>query len=432
MGSPGFACRLETHYTSVGDAATVLPDVEGTDMSDNKTRAIADWLIATALVERPIDETLEWFGQKLSTSGIAVDRINCSTFQRHQIMGAVDTTWERDAGARETEFVPKSVIADVNISATPAGWLARSKSDFIRTDLTLAEERSRFASFEDLHARGFTDYLIMKMSYGRQWVFQDAESDSEGVYGSFATKQEGGFTDGEIEAIETLWPAFSLYLKTSTERLLSAKLLQSYVGNLAADSILDGQVERGDGNKIQCALWYSDLRSSTALSARLPTDAYLELLNVYFDCTAGSVLEMGGDVLKLIGDGVMAIFPCETGQEGPACSRALEAARLSVVKAQGLSDGDNAPVSDLRFGIGLHMGDVILGNVGTADRLDMTVTGHSANQVTRIEALTKTMPLSVLASPQFFGCHGHGLVSIGRYPVPDFGGMTEIYSLVDK
>lgn len=398
---------------------------------EDKLKEISDWLVLSALTERPVNETIHSFAQKLSASGIPVHRINCSTFQRHQIMGAVDITWEN--GQCETVSVPKSVILQTNVFETPVGAMARSATVFEHHELKEPETRAKFAIFEKMYARGFSDYLLLKQSYGRQWEFMDTTRDSEGVYGSFATKNDSGFSDVQIEFIKSLWLPFSLFLKTSTEQMLSAKLLEAYVGSLPARNILSGMIERGDGSRINCVLWYSDLRDSTRLSASLPTDEYLELLNNYFDCTAGSVMEHGGEVLKFIGDGVMAIFPFDSGDDRKASSLALSAARQSLSKAKSLqADKTDRAATNLYFGIGLHIGEVILGNVGTAERLDMTVTGPSANQVTRLEALTKTLALSVLASPRFFQSYQDGLTSIGKYPVPDLGGMTEIFSLMEK
>ena len=400
---------------------------------EEKLMEITDWLIVSALTEQPIDETFRSFAKRLLDCGIPVHRINGSTFQRHQIMGAVDTTWEIDVGVSDTEFVPKSVIMNSKLNKTPAGSMAKSASNFERYNLGNVETRAKFQIFEELHARGFCDYLLIKQSYGRNWDSRQTARDSEGVYGSFATKNDGGFSDDQLNEIKSLWPAFSLFLKTATEQMLSAQLLEAYVGRIPAQNILSGMIERGDGNRVSCVLWYSDLRDSTRLSSNLPTDEYLELLNNYFDCTAGSVIENGGEVLKYIGDGVMAIFPLNEHDEKTAFSSALSAVLQSLEKADRLRLKTSAGTAgDLSFGIGLHVGDVILGNVGTAGRLDMTVIGASANQVTRIEALTKSLALSVLASPQFFQSCPEGLTSIGKYPVPDLGGMTEIYSLVEK
>ncbi|MES0882749.1 adenylate/guanylate cyclase domain-containing protein [Roseibium sp. SCP14] len=401
--------------------------------SSGSTRLeISDWFVECALLERPIGETVIAFADRLQDLGFSVQRINCSTFQSHQIMGAVDSTWEQDTGHCETIFVPKSVLVRPDNIERPVGTMARGTSVYERYCLEDPRERSRFPVLEELFAKGYTDYILLKQTYGRHLTWLDFTPDAEGVYGSFATKRSGGFSETEIEGLRSFWRPFALFLKTTTEEMLSAKLLEAYVGNLPAQNILAGMTERGDGNRIKCALWYSDLRGSTRLSASLPSDKYLELLNNYFDCTAGSVIEHGGEVLKLIGDGVMSIFPVDGDNETQACSLALSAAVTSLSKAADLHRDQFDVTAEFYFGIGLHLGEVILGNVGTENRLDMTVTGHSANQVTRIESLTKLLGLSVLASPQFHGAHPKELTSVGKYPVPDFGGMTEIFSLLEK
>ncbi|MCR9138241.1 MAG: adenylate/guanylate cyclase domain-containing protein [Alphaproteobacteria bacterium] len=357
-------------------------------------RAMSGWLVECAVVERPIGEILGQFAEKLRQTGIPVDRINCSTFQRHQIMGAVDTTWDSDTGVQETEFVPKAIVSNVNIHTTPVGVLALNEQTFVRHDLLQERVRTRFEMLEGLHARGFTDYFILKKSYGHKWSSGDFNSGSEGVYGAFATRRAGGFSEADIESIRSVWSHFALFLKSSTERMLSANLLEVYVGKLPAEQILSGMIEHGDGRPINCALWYCDLRSSTRLSTSLPSEQYLALLNHYFVCTAGAVIAKGGEVLKLIGDAVMAIFPFEPGHEATACANALSATREALARARALQLGDNDDiVAHLQFGFGLHMGKVVLGNVGIPERLDMTVTGPSANHVTRLEALTKPLAL---------------------------------------
>ncbi|WP_305984069.1 adenylate/guanylate cyclase domain-containing protein [Roseibium sp. MMSF_3544] len=347
-------------------------------------------------------------------------------------MGAVDTTWDADSGTVKTAFVSKYALTLSENVKTPVGSLARGTSDFERYHLGDPESRARFSVLTDLHAKGYTEYFLLKQTYGRNFEWLNFAPDAEGVYASFATKQTQGFSEAQIESIRAIWQPFALFLKATTERILSEKLLEAYVGNLPAQNILSGMVEHGDGESISCALWYSDLRGSTRLSATLPSGKYLELLNHYFECTAGAVSAHGGEVLKLIGDGVMAIFPFQGGNEAAVCASALAAAEDALRRAGEIQERETDSATELYFGIGLHVGEVILGNVGTANRLDMTVTGHSANQVTRIEALTKPLGLSVLASPTFFQTQSEGLTSVGRYPVPDFGGMTEIYSLVER
>ena len=171
---------------------------------DKNLKDISDWLVECALIELPIRETLHLFAEKLTNAKIPVQRINCSTFQRHQIMGAVDTTWEIDTEAQETEFIPKSVITSKNVFETPVGKLAGSGLEAMRYDLNQQDIRAEFAIFEQLYSRGFSDYIILKKSYGRHWRHFGFSLDSEGVYGAFATKHHGGFGDHQIDVIKKI------------------------------------------------------------------------------------------------------------------------------------------------------------------------------------------------------------------------------------
>jgi adenylate cyclase len=357
-------------------------------LTDDKRIEISDWLIESALAELSIEETICSFAEKMTSVGLPVHRINCSSNQRYQIMGAVDYTWDNDSGESKTVYIPKSTMIKPKNSETAVGAMAKSASNFERYNLNNSDTRIKFTTFEKLHTRGYSDYVLLKKTYGRQWDFVDFNPDSEAAYGSFAIKQMGGFSDAQIDGIKSLWAPFSLFVKTTIERMLSAMLLEAYVGRLPARNILSGQIERGDGNKINCVLWYSDLRGSTQLSTNLPTDKYLELLNDYFDCTAGSAIENGGEVLKFIGNGVMEIFPFDESEESKSnsCLSALSAARLSLSNAKKLQTANKTGgEANINFGIGLHVGEVILGNVGTKERLDMTVTGSAVKIRVRID-----------------------------------------------
>jgi hypothetical protein len=158
-------------------------------------------------------------------------------------MGAVDTTWDVDEGTQETEFISKSVIVTVNAFNTPAGTLARN-------NLHEPSNRVEFELFEAMYAGDFSDYIVFRKSYGRHHEDNHFSADTEGVYGSFSTKRYERFNDENIRAIKSVWPQFHLFLKTITERLLSEKPLEAYVGVLPAKNILSGMIEHGDGSKI--------------------------------------------------------------------------------------------------------------------------------------------------------------------------------------
>jgi adenylate cyclase len=195
---------------------------------------------------------------------------------------------------------------------------------------------------------------------------------------------------------------------------------------------MDGLVKRGDGEDIHAAIWITDLRDSTSLAASLSREDYLSLLNRYFDCVAGAVLDHGGEVLKFIGDSVLAIFAIDDPDlnQPEACARALAAAgeasrRFEAVNMERASDG--APL--LEFGIALHRGDLTYGNIGTAMRLDFTVIGSAVNEAARIESLSKTLNRQILISSAFGESVPDPMISLGHHTLPGVTGEREIFGL---
>jgi adenylate cyclase len=245
-----------------------------------------------------------------------------------------------------------------------------------------------------LRANGATDYFAFFQSYGHtdKLLWADLPPGLAGVPTAFTTRRAGGFTDMEIEYLKALAVPLALAVKASTTYDLSKVLLNTYLGKYSGGHVLDGLVERGDGRLIDCVLWYCDLRDSTRLADEMLLDDYLATLNDYFDCTAGAVLDHGGEVLKFIGDAVKAIFPVEEGTRPAAdmCRAALMTAKDAIARAQrlnGVRAGNGLP--DINFGIALHVGQVMYGNVGTERRLDFTVIGPAANEVALLDGLSK-------------------------------------------
>jgi len=179
-------------------------------------------------------------------------------------------------------------------------------------------------------------------------------------------------------------------------RRTAVALLETYLGHHTGKRVLNGLVKRGDGEHIDAVIWFCDFRDSTVLSGSLPREEYLEQLNRFFYCMAGAVLKKGGEVLKYIGDAVLAIFPTASGAED-ACRRALQAAALAAERVAA-ANGEHPDAPPMRFGIGLHVGTVTYGNVGVPQRLDFTVIGNAVNVASRLEALAKDKGFQIMVS----------------------------------
>ena len=194
--------------------------------------------------------------------------------------------------------------------------------------------------------------------------------------------------------------------------------------------MLNGQIRRGDGEMIHAVIWYSDMRDSTRLADGMAAEDFLRTVNSYFECTAGAVLANGGEVLRFIGDAVLAIFPIRDGDSQSACERAMAAARDAEARL-GVVNDERArhDLEALDYGLGLHVGDVMFGNIGVPERLEFSVIGPAANEVARIEGLTKTLGRRTLASAEFARSVPRYWESAGSHALKGVGAPLEVVVL---
>ena len=207
----------------------------------------------------------------------------------------------------------------------------------------------------------------------------------------------------------------ALVFRLAIKDQITKAALNTFHGPLVGGRILAGSIKRGDGERLSAALWYSDLRNSTGLADQLPVDAFLDLLNAYFDCAAGAVMEQGGQVLDIIGDAILAFFPAGDDGGTEACALALEAAssardRLATLKREG-----SGKVRAIEFGIGVHFGDVVFGNAGTPERLKFGVLGRAVNEVARTADMAKSLKRPVVVSDEVARRAGITLADLGLH-----------------
>jgi adenylate cyclase len=250
---------------------------------------------------------------------------------------------------------------------------------------------------------------------------------------SWTTDRPQGFSAAEIAALEEINPALAAIVETRAVRHIGINLIDTYLGSLAGKRILAGQVRRGQGDRLRAAVMITDLRGFTGLSDRLSGESVLRLLDDYFDAVASPVQERRGEVLKFIGDGVLAIFPAEDDSDfAPAAARALGAATETLARIAAVNRARRARErTEFGAGIGLHFGEVIFGNVGAAERLDFTVVGPAVNLASRIEGLTKRLLRPLLTSRAFARICPQPLVSLGFHPVRGLNHPEEVFGLPD-
>jgi adenylate cyclase len=290
----------------------------------------------------------------------------------------------------------------------------------IRRRLDVPAAQLDFPFLLELKAAGLTDYVIAEV------VFSDGVRNSV----SLSTRRPGGFSDHDIAEIEQLLHPFALVMENFSGRDLARTLLETYLGRISGSRVLAGQIKRGDGQSIDAVIWFSDLRESTPLSASLGEQRFLELLNDYFLATAGAVLAHGGEVLRFIGDASLAVFPT-TGQEARAvCERAARAAQAARVRVRDANAARRAAgLPAFACGIGLHLGRVYYGNIGTPERLEFSVIGVAANKAARIEALCKDTGQDVVLSGAMAAALGAACPSLGKFALRGVDEPEEVFAL---
>ncbi|MFQ5756635.1 MAG: adenylate/guanylate cyclase domain-containing protein [Acidiferrobacterales bacterium] len=247
-----------------------------------------------------------------------------------------------------------------------------------------------------------------------------------------ATDSTAGFTAVDVANFEAFTKFLTPVLEVIATHRLARTLLNTYIGRRSGSRVLDGLIKRGDGETISAAIWLSDLRDSTHLTETLPRERLLALLNAYFELVAAAVTAHGGDVLRFIGDAMLAIFPVERGDTPAACAAALDAAVHAFHDLVDLNKQcQRAGESPIRFGVGLHVGEVIYGNVGAPDRLDFTVIGPAVNRTARLENLTKELGVPLLLSDDFARQTDRPIYSCGSHRMNGVAEPQSVFTLVE-
>ncbi|MBZ0218582.1 MAG: adenylate/guanylate cyclase domain-containing protein, partial [Fimbriimonadaceae bacterium] len=207
----------------------------------------------------------------------------------------------------------------------------------------------------------------------------------------------------------------------------------TYLGKDAGTRVLSGAIRRGDGSKINAVVWYSDLRDSTAMADTMPSEDFLHLLNVYFECSAGPAIKAGGEILDFIGDGVLAIFPYENEADLPAavCAASRAVRQSKIITDQINDERQTAGLPAIRFGIGLNVGSVMFGNIGVPERLSFSVIGPTVNEVARIEKMTKALDTNILVTAEIAAVEPESWQSIGHQRLDGVAQQIELFELLD-
>lgn len=379
------------------------------DVSETLVERVTAWLKHAALGGRDLEQLATGVCDRLHAAGFPILRSHLTFSVLHPLYGAVGFTWVRGEGVKIEGFRPMSerTLPDRFLSS-PYYHLLTHGLDHMRRRIRPGDP-PEFPIFSELQQLGVTDYMAFVQSF-------DSEA-AQGMMGSWATDAAGGFSDTMIRALLRVQDSLAVAAKMAILSKLADNMMTTYLGRNAGRRVLSGQIRRGDGETMRAVLVMGDLRDSTALADKGGRQVYIDTLNQFFDAIATPFNGNGGEILSFLGDGFLAVYPCERHREPSriAAEAAMRAVRAAAARVEALNrrraEGGLDPV---RFGLGLHIGNVMLGNVGLKQRLTFSAFGSAVNEVQRLEALAKKFDTPVIASEAFTGYSGGTWNFLGR------------------
>ncbi|MCB8819385.1 adenylate/guanylate cyclase domain-containing protein [Microvirga rosea] len=391
---------------------------------------IVEWVTAAGLSGMSETDLLPGFCSRLVEAGLPIRRANMGIDTLHPVFEGRVFRWVHQA-----EFEPVSEYgrlsegteAEALWRRSPYFHLYQNGEEMLRRRVG-PDHSGDFPILQDLHGQGQTDYVALMQRFAAQGVIGEMDC----IFSSWTTDAPGGFSEQELGALRRLVPSLALAMKCSSLARIAETLVETYLGRDAGRRVLSGRIARGVTDRISAVLWFSDLHGFTRIAESSAPEQIIPFLNDYSEAIISSIHDAGGDVLKLIGDGTLAIF--KTKDPGLACQRALmaeSAMRLKIEELNRHRSAQGLPITSAY--LGLHVGEVFYGNIGSRDRLDFTVVGPAVNEVSRIAALCHSVERNVLVSSAFAAAAEDSdrdqLVSVGRYALRGVKRSQELFTL---
>lgn len=394
------------------------PDTSNFDLA---VRQIEKWLVQRMFDNIDFTEILSELSRKIDQTLFPLLRTHVTMRQMHPFIDHTDYTWHR-AGELHTNSRPRPLAAEPNWTQSPLFYMLENLVTEYRCDLRDDDVVQKYPIFSEFKEMDGTDYLAILTPFGNQ---ETAIKTQDGVISSWLTDYPSGFSDREIRALKHLINLFHATARIFKREQTLQDVLGAYLGPAAARQVMEGKNQRGDGDVIQAVIWICDLRGSSTLADQMEMPTYLTLLNQFFETMSEAVMGEGGEVLKFMGDGFLAIFPTsDNAGISDAAQKAVTAARKGTeALANHCSDA-----SKLKFGVGIHHGDVMFGNIGARERLDFSIIGPAVNMASRLQDLTKTLDASLLVSSAIAEHLSIDLRCFPQQTVPGLKEQIDVYT----
>ncbi len=392
---------------------------------------IADWTVKRGLAGDDEISLLHGFCERCVAAGIAITRGIAIIDTLHPVYEGRVFYWSGDKPLEVAmaQYAPTASSGEdaANWLNSPFYHLLQSGEDEMRRRLQ-QDEPAEYPVMEELRQEGQTDWFALVQRFDKDAAIGEMDC----FMSRWTTNREGGFSDADLAALRRLVPVLGLAIKSMSLARVVQSVAEAYLGRDAGRRVLEGRVSRGAAERINAVIWFSDMQGYTKLSERIESDQLIPFLNDYAEIAITSIDAAGGDVLKLMADGVLAIFKADDPADACAAAFRAEAEmrqKLADLNLRRVAAG--LPVSSIY--LGLHIGDVFYGNIGSKDRLDFTVVGQAVNEASRIASMCRSTDRDVLFSSDFRAslpqAERERLVSVGRYALRGVGRARELFTL---
>jgi adenylate cyclase len=400
-------------------------------------RSIIDthiWAVHQGLRGAGAYALFDGYCQRLVIHGVPLWRAQAGMQTLHPHWGAYSYLWRRDLNAIQPEQHARSDMGNPQWLRSPMYDLIRranagENNPSMRRHLDAGPDQRDFAALDEFFGQGATDYFAQLFSFGESG---DPSQGTGAIY-SFTTDRAGGFDDNDMALLQSTLPALSLAMKAHASHEIGSALLRTYLGQETGRRVHAGAIERGSVETVHAVLWFADIRGFTAMSDSSPGAVVIDLLNSVFEALAAALRSRSGEILKFLGDGMLATLAFDERDRATACRAALDAAAEAISAIAALNATRTAAgLPAVTVDLALHVGDLLYGNVGAADRLDFTVIGPAVNEVARIEAWCEPLQHAVLASAEFAAAlqdTDNRLISLGHYNLRGVREPKEIFGL---
>ena len=390
-----------------------------------KIERICEWVQHLATREFTFQQLVDGIANQLCDSGLPLFRLHLTVRIVHPIYSGTAVTWNRTGTIDLNSFTPADGASD-DWMQSPLRYMLENKKYQYHHKFDFDLQKEPFPLFDELKERGATSYFANITAFGDPETALERE---DGFIISWVSDHPGGWTQEELDSLIKLQSSMAVAIRWAMTQRLAKNILNSYFGKGVGQRLLSGQVRLGDGEDIHAIIWFSDLRSSTRLAETLGKDAFLDLLNDFLGCMVTAVEAENGEVLSYIGDSVLAIFPYENYKhEADAAEVALNAALQACKNVDALNEERTAQNENtIQFGIGLHPGVVMFGNIGTQTRLNFSVVGSAVNEAARVTDMCRDLNERILVTDKFKRLTDREWLSKGEYQFRNVKSKMELW-----